>query len=180
MDLQDFQSDTLYFYEDKNIVVDSFIAEAASKYAQGQAEEPLLKAYTMAPSSLTVLVALYRFYFYQHRYLDALSTAYHLLDVLAPRIDFPAHWHAVDERALYKGVMKSISLVRFYLLVLKAAGYVSLRLDLFQQGQQMLSKVVSLDSDDRLGAKSLLELVNRHCSQRKLYIVTESSMAHSS
>lgn len=177
MDLQDFHSDTLYFYEDKNIVVDGFIAEAASKYAHGEAEQPLVSAYQMAPTSLTVLVALYRFYFYQHRYLDALNIAFELLAVISPRIDFPKHWSAVDERALYNGVLKSISLVRFYLLVLKAAAYVSIRLNLYQQGQQMLAKVVALDSKDRLGAKDLLDIVNQHCQVQQLTPLSEQRLA---
>jgi len=52
----------------------------------------------------------------------------------------------------------SMGMVRFYLLGLKAAGYLNLRLQKWQTAIDMLLKVSELDQADRLGAAALLEI----------------------
>jgi len=71
MDLLDFEAQGLYFEEPDVAGVKEMIVTAAENYATGDAELPLLKAYFLAPQSLNVLVALNRFYYYQHRLEDA-------------------------------------------------------------------------------------------------------------
>jgi hypothetical protein len=44
--------------------------------------------------------------------------------------------------------------------VLKAAGYINLRLGRLEQGRTMLEKLVELDSHDRLGGKALLGVLD--------------------
>jgi hypothetical protein len=44
-------------------------------------------------------------------------------------------------------------------MVLKATGYIHLRLGNFETGQAMLEKLVELDSHDRMGGQALLEVV---------------------
>jgi len=46
----------------------------------------------IAPQHLTVLVALYRYYFYQHRLEDALLVAESTLAVVGRRLEFPEVW----------------------------------------------------------------------------------------
>lgn len=159
MDLQDFRSEALYFDEPVMIEVTRLMAKASEAYDGGQAEAPLLEALLLAPESLSVLVGLYRFYFYQHRYEDALTVAQRLMTLIAPRIEFPGHWTEVGQHALERGILCSLSLVRFYLLALKAAGYINLRLARFEEGKHMLTKVASLDEADRLGARVLLDVL---------------------
>jgi len=65
----------------------------------------------------------------------------------------------LNEANLGEGVMRSMGLVRFYLMVLKATGYINLRLGYFEIGQAMLEKLVELDSNDRIGGKALLEVL---------------------
>ncbi|NNM52880.1 MAG: hypothetical protein HKM02_11775 [Pseudomonadales bacterium] len=160
MDLLDFESEALYFDEPMPEKIKYLLNQAADSYAQHGAEPFLLEANRLAPDSLSVLVGLYRYYFYQHDHAHALVVAHQVMRVVAPRISFPMHWRDVDEYALGRGVMTSISLVRFYLLSLKAAGYINLRLARFDEGKDMLSKVVSLDESDRLGARSLLDYLD--------------------
>jgi hypothetical protein len=52
-------------------------------------------------------------------------------------------------------------LVRFYLMVLKSAGYINLRLGNIDTGRAMLEKLVQLDSHDRIGGKALLEVLHQ-------------------
>ena len=67
----------------------------------------------------------------------------------------------LNEANLGEGVLRSMGLVRFYLMVLKATGYVNLRLGYFDIGQAMLKKLVELDSNDRMGGRALLEVLRQ-------------------
>ncbi|MDZ4201389.1 MAG: hypothetical protein U1C96_04485 [Gallionella sp.] len=159
MDLLDFDQAELYFDEPLAQDVARLLVEAADAYGSEAAEGLLLRANLMAPQHLMVLVALYRYYFYQHRLDDALLVAESAMAVVGRRLGFPDSWRYLHEGNLGAGVMRSMGLVRFYLMVLKAAGYINLRLGNYALGQEMLEKLVELDSHDRMGGKGLLEVV---------------------
>ena len=157
MDLQDFEGQKLYFDDEVPADVEQLILSASEQYSKGGAESCLIKAYEMAPTNLTVLVALYRFYYYQHRYQDALRIAYESRAAVADEIEFPPHWRELNFSDLANGVLHSFTVVRFYLLALKGAGYLNLRMGNIQEGVAMLNKVIELDNNDRLGARVLLQ-----------------------
>lgn len=159
MDLLDFDQAELYFDEPLALDVARLLDAAAAAYGSAAAEELLLRANLLAPQHLIVLVALYRYYFYQHRLEDALLVAESTLAVAGRRLQFSAAWPGLDENDIGAGVMRSMGLVRFYLMVLKAAGYLHLRLGHADAGRAMLEKLVQLDSHDRIGGKALLELL---------------------
>lgn len=159
MDLQDFESQVMYFDLESSQEVDHLLRLGAERYADGEAEGYLLQAYALAPDSLTVLVALYRFYYYQHRYQDALMVADRAMDAVAPMIGFPSRWEDVDFNDLSVGLLESFTMVRFYLLALKGAAYLNFRMGNVADGVRMLNKVIELDSNDRLGARALLRSI---------------------
>ncbi|MBU0622452.1 MAG: hypothetical protein KJ795_11450 [Gammaproteobacteria bacterium] len=159
MDLMDFDNAVLYFDEPLALDVVRLIEAAADKYGSEEAESLLLRANLLAPQHLMVLVALYRYYFYQHRLEDALLVAESALAVVGRRLEFPETWVYLREANVGAGVMQSMGLVRFYLMVLKAAGYINLRLGHVATGRAMLEKLVELDSHDRMGGKALLEVL---------------------
>jgi tetratricopeptide (TPR) repeat protein len=161
MDLLDFDKTELYFDDPITPEVEQLIAGAAGSYGSedAEAEAQLLKAYALAPQHLAVLVALYRYYFYQHRLEDALMVGESALAVAGQRLAFPESWVHLQIDNVGEGVMRSMGLVRFYLMVLKATGYVNLRLGNYAEGQAMLEKLVEMDSHDRLGGKALLEVI---------------------
>ena len=159
MDLHNFDGEQMYFDEDVSAVVKDLIETASEAYSDGEAEMPLLRAFYLAPQSISVLVALYRFYYYQHRYEDALVAAGTSMRLVSERLHFPVGWQDMDINALGYGVMQSMTLVRFYLLALKGAGYLNLRLGNIDTGIAMLNKVIELDAEDRLGAVALLKTV---------------------
>lgn len=165
MDLQDFDSDSLYYDEPLAPEVAARLAAAAEQYGEGTAEQPLLEAQALAPDDLTVLVGLYRFYYYQHRYQDALQIAHRALEVVGPRLCLPANWREIDAGQLAVAAERGIALLRFYLLALKGAGYLNLRLGRFEQGKSMLAKVVELDTNNRLGARLLLDVLAEHSAE---------------
>nr|P23177.1 RecName: Full=Uncharacterized 19.8 kDa protein in nifW 5'region; AltName: Full=ORF5 [Azotobacter chroococcum (strain mcd 1)]AAA22163.1 ORF5 [Azotobacter chroococcum] len=163
MDLQDFDSAHLYFDEPLAPEV-APVWPAAEQYAEGTAEQPLLEAQALAPDDLTVLVGLYRFYYYQHRYEAALQIARRRVEVVGPRLLLPANWSEIDAGHVAVAAERGIGLLRFYLLALKG-GYLSLRLGRFEQGKAMLLKVVELDTDNRLGARLLLDVLAEHSAE---------------
>lgn len=156
MDLQDFEGQAMYFDDSMPEGVDELIEQAAAAYGEGGAEPYLDQARKLAPDNLVVLVAVYRFYYYQHRLEDAIQVAYRVMEIVGPEIGFPTHWRDLESAHLANGVMHSFTRVRFYLLALKGAGYLKLRLGEIATGVEMLGTVVAFDSKDRLGAKSLL------------------------
>ena len=168
MDLLDFDQTELYFDEPLAMDVSRLLEEAADAYGSEAAESLLLRANLMAPQHLIVLVALYRYYFYQHRLEDALLVAESSLAVVGRRLEFPDTWVYLREANVGAGVMRSMGLVRFYLMVLKAAGYINLRLGHIETGKAMLEKLVQLDSHDRIGGKALLEVLHQSMNEDDL------------
>jgi tetratricopeptide (TPR) repeat protein len=161
MDLLDFEQAELYFDEPISEEVEHLVAMAAANYGNEDAELMLLRANFIAPQHLVVLVALYRYYFYQHRLEDALLVAESTLAVVGRRLEFPDTWRYLREANVGEGVMRSMGLVRFYLMLLKATGYIHLRLGQFATGKAMLEKLVELDSHDRIGGKALLDVLHQ-------------------
>jgi len=161
MDLLDLDGQQLYFDEPMPEKVSQLLMQAAAAYGDGQSEGLLLRAFLYAPENLSVLVALYRTYYYQHRLDEAKQVARRALEVVAKRLDFPSDWRKVDIAELSHAVLKSMGLVRFYLLTLKAEAYLYLRLGKLDEGRARLKKVSELDASDHFGANALLEMLSR-------------------
>lgn len=160
MDLLDFSDCKLYFEEPLPAEAERLIAQAASEYGEASAELSLLRAHLLAPENLTVLVGLYRYYFYQHRLEDALHVAERAMQLAARPLGLPSDWRLLDEAWLGSAAAISFGLLRFYLLALKAASIVMLRLGRIADSRVRLMKLALLDSRDQLGAGKLLELVD--------------------
>jgi len=173
MDLLDFSDCKLYFEDDLPIAAERLIAQAASEYGEAGAELSLLRAHMLAPENLSVLVGLYRYYFYQHRLEDALVVAERAMQLSGRHLGLPADWRLLDETRLGLAAGTSFGLLRFYLLALKAASVVLLRLGQIVESRARLGKLASLDSRDQLGAAKLLEVVDEFQS------TTEQTTAHS-
>ena len=158
MDLMDFEGEQLYFEESLPPDVETLLQQAGELYGDGEAEPFLVEALRLAPESLNVLVAAYRFYYYQHRLNDALNIAGLALAVTSRRLDIPADWNVLTSAHLSQAGPAAMALVRFHLLSLKAEAYLLLRLGRTMEGRAMLLKLLELDSHNRLGAKQLLEV----------------------
>jgi hypothetical protein len=160
MDLLDFSDCKLYFEEPLPAEAERLIAQAASEYGSDSAEMALLRAHLLAPENLMVLVGLYRYYFYQHRLDDALCVAERAMQLSGRQLGLPKDWRQIDEGQLGCAAASSFGLLRFYLLALKAASVVLLRLGRIAASRDRLIKLASLDSRDQLGAGKLLEVVD--------------------
>ena len=163
LDLLDVSGEGLYFDEPCPAAVTALIAEAAAHYGEAEAEGHLLHAYFLAPEQLSVLVALYRYYFYQHRLDDALIVAHRAIDVSARRLELEGGWSNLGKAALGDAVMKSIGMLRFYLLALKGSAVILLRLGRLDEARSRLEKIAELDERDLLGVLPLLEVIAQEC-----------------
>jgi tetratricopeptide (TPR) repeat protein len=158
MDLLDFEAEGLYFEQTDVDGVKELIAQAADDYSNGDAEFPLLRAYFLAPESLNVLVALNRFYYYQHRLEDALLATCKALTVIRASIDFPENWQDLQQQHIDNTA--NLTQVRLYLFTLKAIGFLNMRLHRLELSRHIFEKLISLDSKNRIGAQALLDLLN--------------------
>lgn len=160
MDLLDFSNCKLYFEDPLPVEAERLIAQASSEYGEDTAEMALLRAHLMAPDNLTVLVGLYRYYFYQHRMEDALMVAERAVQLSGRLLGLPTDWRALNEAQLGSAAANSFGMLRFYLLALKAASVVLLRLGQIDASRDRLTKLADLDCHDHLGAAKLLAVVN--------------------
>jgi tetratricopeptide (TPR) repeat protein len=171
IDLLEFDGEDLYFDEVLDDEAKRCLDKASEHYGTDKAETALMRAYFLEPEHPMVLVALYRFYYYQHRLKESLMVAERVLKVIGQRLEFPKDWRDLTEMGLGSGVMISMTLIRFYMLALKGAGFLELRLGEYPSAMQRLEKVVELDSKDRLGAKALLD-VAREALERDTEMVS--------
>lgn len=154
----DFEAEGLYYDEDLSAETQACIDRAAQSYGDAESEQRLLRAYFLEPEHPMVLVALYRFYYYQHRYEDALIVAERVLTLFAARLGLPFDWHQLEAEHVAGDALVSMTELRFYLLALKGAGYLELRLARYEPAIERLKKIVELDEKDRLSAASLLQI----------------------
>lgn len=164
MDFLDFESHDLYFDEPMSASDEEKLQQAADLYPAAETEEMLLELQQRLPSNLTVIVALYRFYYYQHRYEDALVIADIALNISASMMDLKVEWSDLSEGHLAKGVFVSMGFIRFYMLGLKASAYLLMRLDRLEDAYSRLKKIVELDPADQFGAAFLFQLAEKELS----------------
>jgi len=158
MDLLHFDGEPMYFDLPVSPEVECLIDDAAAGYGEPEAEQSLLRAYFLEPEHLTVLVALYRYFYYRHRYADALIVADRAIALSSTRLGVPTDWRSLSEADLGRAVLVSMTLTRFLLLALKGAGYLLLRLGDPAAALERFEKVAELDTSDRLGLTELLAL----------------------
>lgn len=167
MDLQDFEAEDLYFNATIDPEVTSLLEEAANLYPEAEAETLLLRAYFLAPEDLNVLVALYRYFYYQHRLRDALVVAHKAIAVSGKRLHLPEDWRHLTRLHLGQGVLVSMTLTRFYLMAHKGAGYLEMRLGELADAVGRLQTLVNIDSNDRLSVKTLLDLAQERLQEQR-------------
>jgi len=158
MDLLDFSGEALYFDEPLGPDVEALLLGAAQGYGEPSAERSLLLAYFLEPEHPTVLVALYRYFYYQHRYREALIIAERAIRITAQRLGLPTAWPELSEANLGPSALNSMPLTRFLLFALKGSSYLLLRLGEPVEALERLEKLAAIDTSDRLGIQDLRQL----------------------
>ncbi len=176
MDLHEFSNHKMYFDEELSSETVELLDQASENYGTQESELALLKAHMLNPKSFTVLVGLYRFYYYEHRLDDALFISERVLATCCETLSFPTDWNKVTLDHLASGVIiHSMGLVRFYLSTLKCTGYLNIRLENTDLGLAMMKKVLTLDEHDRLGTADLIKTISRRVNRPRL--VESNSMS---
>ncbi|MEZ5582833.1 MAG: hypothetical protein R3F37_08760 [Candidatus Competibacteraceae bacterium] len=160
MDLLSFDAEPLYFDNPPSEQVVQLLERAAEDYSDGTAEADLQQAYQLAPDDLMVLVALFRYYFYQHRFPEALAIIQQTRDIVGRKLGLPDDWRSLNETRLVEGHEHHMVMVRFYLLCLKGEAYLYARQGDAEKSIPLLEKVAALDSNDNLGTAALLAVVS--------------------
>ncbi len=158
VELNQSEMGALYFEAPMNPQVSSLIAQASEAYGTPEAESFLQQALALAPDDLTVIVAAYRFYYYQHRLEQALRCGERALSVAGTQLCWPT-WDSLSLDQLQAQLATSTGLARFYLLALKGVGYLYLRLGQREAGEARLRRLMQLDPQDQLGAGALLAAI---------------------
>lgn len=157
-DLLDFECEALYFDEAPGHAVAGLLETARKASDARTAERLLLQAHLLAPDNLMVMVALYRFFYFQHRYGQALVIADDAMAVAGRKLGLPADWRRLDHETARAAGRKDMALLRFYLWALKGRGYLLMRLGRIGEAVEPLEMLCGLDPDDRFGGRVLLAL----------------------
>ena len=132
---------------------------AARSYADEVcAEDHLMDAIAIAPEHMVVYLGLYKFYFYKGRLREALATARICLQLSATELGIDRDWRKVMRRQAEFGNFDAPR-ARFYMFVLKAYGYLHLRLGYLATGRKIMDKLIELDPTDKIQARVLLEVL---------------------
>lgn len=124
------------------------------------AETHLLAAHVIAPGHAAVLIAFYRFYFYKGRLFDALQMARACIAKAMRENLLGDDWHEVRAEDANFGEWDAL-VPRFFLFSLKGYAYLNMRLGQIEEGRAAALKLLELDSRDRIGAKVLIDVLDR-------------------
>jgi tetratricopeptide (TPR) repeat protein len=141
--------------------VERLLHAAASSYDQDDvALRHLMEARLLAPTHPATLIGLYRFYFYKGRLEEALSIAEACLTRAAIDNSLPLDWRAVCAQDAAFGDFDAVA-PRFFMFSLKGYAYLSMRLGDCDEGAAAVEKLLELDPADKVGARVLLDVLER-------------------
>jgi len=132
-------------------------AVAASSVDQSRAEQLFLQAQALDRHCLQTYFALYKFYFFQKRLIDAERIVMAGLEEAARQGGFPSDYrHLANSSPKWDLYANDITL--FYLYTLKALAFIKLRLGFTLDAQLLLSHLQQLDPKDLSGASVIIDL----------------------
>lgn len=137
---------------------------AGQNYQQDQvALAHLQAAWDLAPGHAAVYIGKYRFYFYKNRLADALAVGTECLAKAAVDNGMSPDWrNATTGDADFSNF--GAILPRFFLFTLKGYAYLQMRLGNLEEGRAAVEKLLELDPTDKVGAKVLLEVLERQAN----------------
>ncbi len=124
------------------------------------AEQHLREAQALAPGHAAVLIGLYRFYFYKGRPAEALEVVKLCLMKAAHENHLAADWRDVGPGDAVFSQYEN-ALPRFFLFTLKGYAYLQMRLGNLNEGRAAVTKLLELDPADKIGARVLLDVLER-------------------
>ena len=132
-------------------------AVAASSVDQSRAENLFLQAQTLDSHCLQTYFALYKFYFFQKRLVDAERIVLAGLEESAKQGGFPNNYRRLVQNQPKWNLYANESTL-FYLYTLKALAFIKLRQGFTTDAQLVLSHLQQLDPEDLSGASVIMDL----------------------
>lgn len=132
-------------------------AVAASSVDQNRAESLFLQAQQLDSHCLQTYFALYKFYFFQNRLVDAKRVVIAGLEEAARQGGFPSDYRRLAQNR-QKWDLYANDITLFYLYTLKALAFIKLRLGFTIDAQLILSHLQQLDPEDLSGASVIIDL----------------------
>ncbi len=132
-------------------------AVAASSVDQDRAESLFLQAQQLDSHCLQTYFALYKFYFFQNRLVDAKRVVIAGLEEAARQGGFPSDYRRLAQNR-QKWDLYANDITLFYLYTLKALAFIKLRLGFTIDAQLILSHLQQLDPEDLSGASVIIDL----------------------
>jgi tetratricopeptide (TPR) repeat protein len=137
--------------------VAALLAEAAAAQGEDARAETLLKAAWHAdPHCLAVYFALYKFYFYRGRLLEAERATLDGLTEAAAQGGFSCDWEQL--RTGSADWTQATGPARFYLFSLKALAFIRLRRGRISEATAILARLAELDPADQVGGSVIRSL----------------------
>jgi hypothetical protein len=132
-------------------------AVAASSSDQNKAENLFIQAQTLDNHCLQTYFALYKFYFFQKRLVDAERIVLAGLEEAAKQGGFPNDYRRLAQNRQQWNLYANENSL-FYLYTLKALAFIKLRLGFTEDAQRVLSYIRQLDPKDLSGASVIMDL----------------------
>ena len=132
-------------------------AVAASSVDQAEAETLFLQAQTLDSHCLQTYFALYKFYFFQKRLVDAERIVLAGLEEAAKQGGIPNDYRRLVQNEQKWNLYANESTL-FYLYTLKALAFIKLRQGFTLDAQLVLSHIQQLDPEDLSGASVIMDL----------------------
>ncbi|MGR9101182.1 MAG: hypothetical protein ACU826_11510 [Gammaproteobacteria bacterium] len=154
-----FPDDEVLFSPNMPQPVNALLQDAviASRTDKLRAETLFKQAYEMDKACLQTYFALYKFYFYQARLIEAERFVIAGLEEAARQGGFPADYRRLF-RAEPKWNLYANESSLFYLYTLKALAFIKMRRNDVSQGRLILKMMRELDPEDRSGASVVMAL----------------------
>lgn len=118
------------------------------------------RAESLAPGHAAVYIGRYRFFFYKNRLKEALAVGAECLKKAGRDLGCGEDWRSARPEDAPFGEFDAI-MARFFLFTLKGYAYLNMRLGNLEEGRAALMKLLELDSSDKIGARVLLDVLER-------------------
>jgi len=132
-------------------------AVVANHVDKDRAEQLFKQAQALDAACLQTHFALYKFYFYQGRLLEAEREVLTGLAAAALQGNFPADYRLLAQTPEARDMYAS-DIHLFYLYTLKALAFIKLRLMAEDEAHFILNLLLELDPEDRIGASVIRQL----------------------
>jgi len=123
-------------------------------------EEQIRLALSIAPNHIATNFGAFRFFYYRHRLAETLPHLVIWMREAMRRNGFPEDWR--DVMPSHADFTHFDGEPRTFLFALRGYGFVLARLGRIAEGREALEKVASLDPDDHMRAKRMLQTIDEH------------------